>query len=108
MSDFTLKSVISDIGKALSEAFPNAAIYVNSVKQGLKLPCFFIQCPSGLTKPFPSQRYYRKYHIVIQYLPADNLNPADECTEIADRLYGCLELIGSEGEYLRGTNLYQE
>lgn len=108
MNDFTLKSVTQYIGSALSENFPNAAVYAQRVEQGLKTPCFFIQCTNGFSAPYPSGRYYRKYHFVIQYIPRDRINAREECAEIADKLLACLEIIGNEGDYIKGTNPEQE
>lgn len=106
MNEFTLKSVTQCIGSALAENFPNAAVYAQRVEQGLKTPCFFIQCTNGFSNPYPSGRCYRKYHFVIQYIPRDTINAREECAEIADKLLECLEFIG--GDYLKGTNPEQE
>lgn len=108
MSETYQNGITEGIGAALSAAFPDAVIYAESVAQGVEMPCFFIRCLSSSDAPLVYPRSVRKYLFTVQYLPADELNPARECADISDRLYRCLNYITVEGQLVRGTDLRHE
>ena len=100
-----IKKIIDGILAALSEEFGDEyTLYTESVKQGMKEPCFFVFCISPNTRVFRGRRYYHENQFAIQYLTAAD-EPRTECANVAERLFACLELITVDGDLMRGTEM---
>ncbi len=100
-----IKKIIDGILAALSEEFGDEyTLYTESVKQGMKEPCFFVFCISPNTRVFRGRRYYHENQFAIQYLTAAD-EPRAECASVAERLFACLELITVDGDLMRGTDM---
>ena len=100
-----IKKIIDGILAALSEEFGDEyTLYTESVKQGMKEPCFFVFCISPNTRVFRGRRYYHENQFAIQYLTAAD-ESRTECTNVAENLFACLELITVDGDLMRGTDM---
>ena len=97
------------IGVALNAEFGDGyRIYADNIEQGLQKPCFFISCTAQSSKPFPGRRYLWKNRFCIRYFPGDKSREKEECSETAQRLFLCLELLTVEGDLIRGTKMKGE
>lgn len=67
-------------------------IYTESVLQGLKTPCFFINSLNPSEDLFRNDRYFQTNQFCIQYIPDDEKEKV-KCNEIRERLFDCLEYI---------------
>ncbi|WP_201759585.1 MULTISPECIES: DUF6838 family protein [Clostridia] len=103
-----IEQIINGILAAISEEFGEEyTLYTESVKQGMKEPCFFVLCISPGTKLFRGRRYYHENQFAIQFL-TDAEEPRTECAAVAERLFSCLELITVDGNLMRGTDMNAE
>lgn len=110
----TVNLIIEAIAAALGGEFGEEyTVYAEEVKQGLSEPCFFISCinPSdrqllgNANRHFLAARYYRENRFCIQYFPLDENNGRQESYDKAERLFGCLEEISVDGDFIRGTDM---
>ncbi len=103
-----IEKIIDGILAAISEEFgEGCTIYTESVMQGMKEPCFFVFCIKPNTRVFRGRRYLHENQFAIQYL-TDADEPRAECAAVAERLFGCLELITVNGDLMRGTDMDAE
>lgn len=99
-----IDDVITGISNALYEEFG----YENHreiIKQGLEEPCFFISCIKSSNGKYPGKRYKRDNSFVIQYFPESKDSLAEECHNVAERMYRCLEIIKASGQLLHGQDM---
>lgn len=83
-------------------------IYTETVKQGLKEPCFSIICINPTNSLFRQDRYFRKNQFCIHYFSSTE-NKKEECQEVVERLYDCLQYIEIEKETkTMGTDMHAE
>ncbi len=100
-----MQRIINGILDAINEEFGDSyTLYTESVKQGMKEPCFFVFCISPNTRVFRGRRYYHENQFAIQFL-TDAEEPRTECAAVAERLFSCLELITVDGNLMRGTEM---
>lgn len=99
-----INKLISGISEAICAEFGTAyKIYKESVKQGLKEPCFLISCLNPTNEQFLGNRYFRTNQFAVQYFPStDKVN--EECNDVQERLFMALELIDVGGDLTRGTS----
>ena len=71
--------------------------------QGLKEPCFFIQCLNPTEELFFWKRYFRQNQFCIQYFPEDKMHGKQECYAVGERLLSCLEYLDVSGDLVMGT-----
>lgn len=103
-----INSTIEAIGNAISAEFGNEyTIYSESVKQGLKEPCFFIFCINPTNTRFPGERFYRQNQFCVQYIPSDARENHD-CNSVAERLYEVLAWIEVTGDNVMGSAMSYE
>lgn len=89
-----IRLLVESISMALMAGFGEAyTVYDDSVEQGLKEPCFFIQCLESTNNRYMGQRYFRTNQFCVQYFPKDRENPRRECEQTAERLYEVLECL---------------
>lgn len=100
-----IKKIIDGILATLSEEFGDEyTLYTESVMQDMKEPCFFVFCISPNTRVFRGRRYYHENQFAIQYLTTAD-EPRTECTNVAERLFACLEMITVDSDLMRGTDM---
>lgn len=104
-----INSIIEGIAIALNGEFgDDHKIYTEEVKQGLKEPCFFVSCLNPTHTRILGRRFLRGNSFVLQYFPKDGGGEREECNEIAERLYDCLEWITVEGDPIMGAGMRYE
>ena len=103
--------IVKAISKTLKTEFPDAKIYGEEVKQGLKAPAFTIFLTNEVQEKMPSGRYRRFHPFVIHYFPVDKVNTRRECAEVAEKMMWALEyvnLLNGDDVPLRGTEMHHE
>ena len=99
-----INSIIESISISLNAEFGDKyKTHREAKKQGLKEPCFFIQCLNPTEELFFWKRYFRQNQFCIQYFPEDKLHGNQECYAIGERLFSCLEYLDVGGELVMGT-----
>lgn len=94
-----INSIIDAISIALNAEFGNDYnIYTESIEQGLKEPCFFVQCINPTSERFLGNRYKKTNQFCIQYFPSSE-DKYNECMDVTDRLFFSLDMIG-DNEWL--------
>lgn len=100
-----INAVIRSISQAISAEFGDRyENYMEEIRQDLKEPCFFIQCPKPVSELFVGKRYVRKNQFCIQYFP-ESEQKHQECNGVAERMLHCLEYIRVDDRMLRGTKM---
>ena len=105
--------IVKAISRALRTEFPDAKIYGEEVKQGLKAPAFTVFSIQTTQEKLPNGRYRRYNPFVIHYFPVDDIKTKEECAGVAERMMWALEyiylLIESDNDVpLRGTDMHHE
>ncbi|MDR1209457.1 MAG: hypothetical protein LBK41_03975 [Clostridiales bacterium] len=95
--------IIDGIIAALLDAFLNTAVYMDQVKWGLNPPCFIVNCVNPANQLFVGTKYKRDNLFSVQYFPVSKTGAKAECYAVCDSLYQALEIIGVQGDLLRGT-----
>lgn len=104
-----INSIMESISISLNTEFGDRYKTYREVKrQGLREPCFFIQCLNPTEKLFFWRRYFRQNQFCVQYFPEDTLHENQECYTVAERLFSCLEYLDMGGELVMGTNMRYE
>lgn len=104
-----ISSIIKGISVAINTEFGDGyTIYTESIKQGLKEPCFFISCLNPTNKVFFGERYFRTNQMCIQYIPTNTSVEKEECNAVVERLFNCLEYITVGEEPVRGSKMNSE
>ena len=99
-----INSIIESISISLNAEFGDRyKIHREAKKQGLKEPCFFIQCLNPTEELFLWKRYFRQNQFCIQYFPEDKLHGKQECYAVGERLLSCLEYLDVSGDLVMGT-----
>ena len=99
-----INSIIESISITLNAEFGDKyKIHREEKRQGLKEPCFFIQCLNPTEELFFWKRYFRKNQFCIQYFPENKLHGKEECYAVGERLFSCLEYLDVGGDLVRGT-----
>lgn len=103
-----INKIIDGISGAINTEFGDAYdIYTESIKQGLKEPCFSILCLNPTNDQFLGKRYFRQNQFAIQYFPSTDEKNA-ECNSVRERLFACLEVITVDGDLTRGVKMKGE
>ncbi len=93
-----INKIINGICKAINAEFGDEyEIHTESIEQGLKEPCFSIMCINPTNNLFRQNRYFRKNQFCIHYFPSTE-DEKEECQEVTERLYDCLEYIEIDEE----------
>ena len=88
---------IDAISKHLDEIFDGEyPVYLESVEQGLKVPCFFINPIYSSDRNMISNRKYRLYDFDIIFIPDEDKTPKDTLVKIADTLFGSFDQLEVE------------
>ena len=103
-----INSIIEAISVSLNEEFgDDYETHMEEIKQGLKEPCFFIQCLKPITRLFRGKKYFIQNPFCIQYFPESD-DKQRECNDVAERMAWCLEYITVNGDEYRGTSINSE
>lgn len=104
-----VNNLIDGISVKLNEVFGNEIrIYSESVKQGLKEPCFFIAVLNPTQNPMIGARYFREHSFDIHYFPSKD-GGNQEIQDVASKLFDALEYITLlDGDLVRGTEMHYE
>ena len=103
-----INKIIDGISISLNAEFGNDyKIYTESIKQGLKEPCFFILCVNPTNELFRGKKYFRKNLFCIQYFP-EGEDRYSECMDVLERMFDCLEVIKVGEDLQRGTSMRGE
>lgn len=100
-----IQSIIDGIVAALVAAFPKATIYDETVKQGVKIPCFIVDCISPTNNQFLGGRYKRTNLFSVKYISESDIAAKAECNAVLETLYQVLEYITVNGDLTRGTDM---
>ena len=103
-----ISSIIDGVTAALEEEFPGVKVYPETVRQGLKEPCFILRLVRPTNAPMLSGRYRRSFLVSVQYIPESTAEEKAECYDVNDRLFRCLEYIKASGNLVRGTGASSE
>lgn len=83
-----INTIIESISVALNAEFGDKyKIHREEKRQGLKEPCFFVQCLNPMEELFLWKRYFRQNQFCIQYFPEDKLHGKQECYAVGERLF---------------------
>ena len=104
-----VNDLIDGISVKLNQVFGDGVrIYSESVKQGLKEPCFFIAVLNPTQNPMIGTRYFREYPFDIHYFPSKD-GGNQEIQDVASKLFDTLEYITLlDGDLVRGTEMHYE
>ena len=98
-----INDIVKGIGKAIRDEFgSDYNIHTEEVKQGLKEPCFFISVLNPQYEQVLGKRYLISCNCMVQYITEGG---REECNNVAERLFDCLELIIVSGDIVRGTDM---
>lgn len=102
--------IIGAVSAALDAEFGDGySIYAEEVPQDLECPCFFISCIHSDSTQYPSGRHKRQNQFAIQYFPASDMGPKQECLDTAERLLLCLEMVtAGDGTGFLGYDTHYE
>lgn len=104
-----VNDLIDGISVKLNQVFGDGVrIYSESVKQGLKEPCFFIAVLNPTQNPMIGARYFREHPFDIHYFPSKDGGNQD-IQDVASKLFDALEYITLlNGDLVRGTEMHYE
>lgn len=99
-----LHEVKIGITKSLGKEFEQINIYTDNIRQGLDAPCFLVTPLISTEENLLDNRYERSYPFMIQYFPKKDAYQ-EECAEVQDKLFNCLEYIDVIGNAVRGNDM---
>ncbi len=100
-----INAIIRSISRAINAEFGDRyENHMEAIRQDLKEPCFFIQCPNQTSALFVGKRYVRQNQFCIQYFP-ETEQVQQECNAVGERLLSCMECIRVDNRILRGTKM---
>lgn len=103
-----INEIVNGICLALNSEFGDEyEIYTETLKQGLKEPCFSIVCINPTQEQFLGKRYYKANCFCIHYFPSSADTNA-EINTVREKLFNALEYITVDGDLIRGTNMTAE
>lgn len=104
----TIQNLINAIAEALFQEFGSGyEIYTEKVEQGLTEPCFIIRCLNPTKNLFLGRCYKRTNQFSIQYIPS-TADANEECNNVMERLFECLENVILHGKSVHGAELHGE
>lgn len=104
-----VNDLIDGISIKLNQVFGDGKrIYSETVKQGLKEPCFFIAVLNPSQIQVVGNRYFRQHSFDVHYFPAVQ-DSKNELHEVASLLFDALEYITLiNGDLVHGTEMRYE
>lgn len=99
--------IIDGVSIKISELFgDDYKIYINNVKQGLEMPCFFIKMLPSNKKKLIGSRYENECNLVIHSM-LDEAN-TERYNDISDKLYELEYITLLNGDMLKGYGMRTE
>lgn len=106
MSKISTNIVLDGITLAIRQAYPGSQIESNRIEQGLTPPAFIVLLVSEEQTARVGLRWHRRPRFDISYFPKKK---REECYDVANELYGVLELITLPGgDLVRGVDMSYE
>lgn len=106
MSKISTNIVLDGITLAIRQAYPGSQIESNRIEQGLTPPAFIVLLVSEEQTARVGLRWHRRPRFDISYFPKEK---REECYDVANELYGALELITlPSGDLIRGVDMSYE
>ncbi len=103
-----INEIVNGICLALNSEFGDEyEIYTETLKQGLKEPCFSIVCINPTQEQFLGKRYYKTNCFCIHYFPS-SVDTNAEINTVREKLFNALEYITVDGDLIRGTSMTAE
>ena len=103
MSEISTKKILDGITLALRREFPEAQIFDEEIRQGLRPGAFNVILTTGSQRQIVGERYRRMPLFDVLYYPHCG---REECLEIADKLSFLLNTISLPGgDLIRGTGM---
>ncbi|GGD95127.1 phage tail terminator family protein [Paenibacillus nasutitermitis] len=102
----TINRIYEGLVAHLEELFPEIDIYGEDGAGDGQPPCIIVKLAKVVQSQELNNRYRRMHTFDIAYKPAGGT--AGEISDIAERLYEHLALIGIEGARYHGTNMKHE
>jgi len=100
-----VNKIIDGISIKLNQVFGSGyKIYSESIKQGLKEPCFFIIALNPSEESVLSTRFFRQCPFDIHYFPVGPDSNA-EMQAVAESMYMAMEWIEVEANIVRGVQM---
>ncbi len=100
--------LIDGVCNALYNEFGNDyEYYIDEIKQGLNKSCFFVSYVRNAQNRYINNRLRSENRISIQFIPTDDVS-AEKRSEIANRLYTCLDCIDYGPDKLFGKEMQCE
>jgi len=104
MLNLTYEGIAKKLDQVFGEGYE---IYIDTVKQGLKEPCFLITAVNGNQKQLVGSLYSREQPFNIKYFPQFE-DPTREINDVIDCLQIGLEYIEVGPDILQGTKINHE
>lgn len=102
-----VNTIIESVSSSLNTEF-GSDYQIHREEQELKERSFLISCLSSGSRPVPGKQYFRENLFCIRYVPKQQGHGREECSEVAERLFSCLEYLTLEGKRIRGTGMKYE
>ena len=101
--------LITGVMTRLRDTFgEDTTVYFDEVKQELNEPCFFVRTLEVSQELVVRNRYWRVYHLDIEYHPEDRQQTAREIADVANAMLMAMEYIHIGENLTRGTNIRYE
>lgn len=100
-----INDIIGGIAKALHAEFGSIPVWAEQQKQGFEEPCFYVYCTEPTSRVFLGKRYFKQHPLCVTYFPSRSNAQREECNDVAQRLFDCLEYIELEDGKIMGTNM---
>lgn len=104
----TAKIIRQAIIDALKRQYPSIPVYTELIRQGMKLPCFFVYIQQSAESGELYYRSKRDYFIQVKYFSNTDFDKdrLDDCNEISDKLLCILEWLElRDGSIMRTRDL---
>jgi len=99
--------IIDGVSIKLNELFgEDYEIYTSNVKQGLKMPCFFIKTLPSNKKKLIGNRYENELNLVIHSMLEEENQ--EEFNNISDKIYELEYITLINGDMLKGYDMKTE
>lgn len=104
----TINDVRDSVIAALKKHFPTMTIYGEEIKQGFKVPCFFVKLFPVSQNREVGRRYKRFHSFDIHYFPKSKTDANEEMQDMAEQLFEKMEFIEVGDDLCRGSNMNSE
>ena len=105
----TTNDIIDGISIKINELFGEKyEIYIDDVKQGLELPCFFIRILPSNKKRLIGNRFENTVNLVIYVMLNDIENKTEKLNDIADKLYELEYITLINKDIIKGYDMKNE